>query len=115
MIGLFKKKEKGYRDIDAEAFREMRLQENPIILDVRTPQELSEGVITNYRQINYFNTSFKEEIAGLEKSKTYLVYCRAGNRSSKVCKLMVKMGFERVLNLKGGIQAWNALEKARNH
>ena len=113
MIGIFKKKEKAYKDIEVTAFREMRLQENPIVLDVRTPQELSEGVIPNYKQINLFNTSFKEEIARLDRSKTYLVYCRSGNRSSKASALMAKMGFEYVLNLKGGIKAWNA-SKARH-
>lgn len=109
MIGLFKKKAVGYKEISAEEFRKLRMDINPIILDVRTPEELSEGFIPNYRQVNFFNTSFREELTRLDPSKTYLVYCRSGNRSGKACRMMHDMGFENLYNLEGGIQAWNAL------
>lgn len=109
MIGLFKKKATGYKDVSVEEFSKLRLDINPIILDVRSPEELAEGFIPNYRQINSFNTSFREELERLDRSKTYLVYCRSGNRSGKACQIMSKMGFENLYNLRGGIQAWNAL------
>ncbi len=109
MIGLFKKKATGYKDVSVEEFSKLRLDINPIVLDVRAPEELSEGFIPNYRQINFFNTSFREEVERLDRSKTYLVYCRSGNRSGKACQMMSKMGFENLYNLRGGIQAWNAL------
>ncbi len=109
MIGLFKKKAVGYKEISTEEFRKLRMDINPIILDVRTPEELSEGSVPNYRQVNFYNTSFREELARLDPAKTYLVYCRSGNRSGKACGMMHEMGFENVYNLKGGIRAWNAL------
>lgn len=82
---------------------------NPIILDVRSPGELAEGFIPNYKQVNFFNTSFREELERLDRSKTYLVYCRSGRRSGKACQMMSKMGFENLYNLRGGVQAWNGL------
>ncbi|GAB5524413.1 MAG: hypothetical protein Roseis2KO_22850 [Roseivirga sp.] len=109
MIGLFKKKVAGYENVSVEEFSKLRLDINPIVLDVRAPEELAEGFIPNYRQINFFNTSFREELERLDRSKTYLVYCRSGNRSGKACQMMSKMGFENLYNLRGGIQAWNAL------
>ncbi|MCE7995788.1 MAG: rhodanese-like domain-containing protein [Roseivirga sp.] len=109
MISLFKKRTAGFEQLSAEAFRTLQMKSNPIILDVRSPEELSEGIIPNYRQINFFNTSFREELSRLDRSKSYLVYCRSGNRSRKACKMMSSMGFENLYNLAGGIQAWNAL------
>lgn len=107
MISFFKKKAIGYQNISVEVLNGLRLEENPIILDVRSPQELEEGIIPNYKQVNFFNTSFKEELEKLDRSKTYLVYCRSGNRSKKACAMMSKMGFTSLYNLEGGIQAWN--------
>lgn len=111
MIGLFKKRVAGYRDVSVEEFSKLRLAINPIILDVRSPEELAEGFIPNYKQINFFNTSFRKELERLDRAKTYLVYCRSGNRSGKACMMMSKMGFEKLYNLQGGIQAWNTLNQ----
>jgi rhodanese-related sulfurtransferase len=108
MISLFKKKPLGYAQIGSEQFNKLRKEKNHVVLDVRSPQELGEGFVPGYRQVNFFSTSFREELAKLDRSKTYLVYCRSGNRSGKACGMMSKMGFENVYNLQGGILAWNA-------
>jgi rhodanese-related sulfurtransferase len=51
---------------------------------------------------------FAETLAGLDKSKTYLVHCAVGGRSAKACGQMDSLKFEKVLNLSGGITAWEA-------
>ena len=51
---------------------------------------------------------FAETLEGLDKSKTYLVHCAVGGRSAKACGQMDGMKFEKVLNLSGGITAWEA-------
>ena len=99
-------------NINAEQFAQMMEQENTVVLDVRMPQELVEGSVPNYVMINFFGSEFETEVDKLDKSKTYLVYCRSGNRSSQACAMMSDMGFENLYNLLGGIGAWNAYAMA---
>ncbi len=42
----------------------------------------------------------------LDRSKTVLVYCLAGSRSRKAQRVLREHGFERVINMRGGIRAW---------
>lgn len=81
---------------------------NFLIIDVRTPPELSSGVIANSVNINYSDTNFQNEIAKLSKNNTYLVYCQTSRRSVGALNMMEAMGFTRVYNLCGGMNAWKA-------
>ncbi len=110
MFGLFKSKAKKYQTIDVPEFKSLKGQSGTVVLDVRTSQEKVEGYITGAQQINFLSPTFKNKLAQLDKSKTYLVYCRSGSRSKRACATMGQMGFEKVYNLSGGIVAWN-LEK----
>ncbi|MEN2282335.1 rhodanese-like domain-containing protein [Algoriphagus sp. SE2] len=77
-----------------------------IILDVRTPEEYSEGHISGAVNIDYMNEGFEQEIAKLNKSMTYLVYCKSGVRQDKASTRMKELGFENVHLLDGGITRW---------
>ncbi len=50
--------------------------------------------------------AFKAGLEKLDKSKSYGVYCRSGNRSGKAMAMMNKMGFKEVYNLEGGMKGW---------
>lgn len=76
------------------------------ILDVRTPDERTGGCIEDSLNMDYYEPSFVEKLSKLDKTKTYLVYCRSGRRSEESIKLMEGLGFENVFNLDGGIGAW---------
>lgn len=77
-----------------------------VLLDVRTPKEYKDGHIAGAVLIDYTAASFKEELGRLDPGKTYLVYCRTGNRSGKAISLMRELGFRKVLHLSGGITKW---------
>lgn len=97
-----------YKDIAASEFKtEIENNPNAIILDVRTPEEIEESNIENHIAINLMDASFLEKIEALDKSKTYLVYCRSGNRSGHACRIMASKGFGELYNLAGGIIAWD--------
>jgi len=96
-----------YKNLDPNEFKELMDRKNCVIIDVRSPQELEEGQVPNHTMINFFEPDFRSKIELLDKTKTYLVYCRSGNRSSQACSLMTSIGFEKVFNLDGGINAWN--------
>lgn len=97
-----------YQDLDAIEFKNgFETDENAVIMDVRTPAELAEGQIEGHILINVMDSSFPSKIGELDKSKSYYIYCRSGNRSGQVCNYMSNLGFEKLFNLRGGIIAWN--------
>lgn len=70
-----------------------------IIIDVRTNSEFSEGHLNDAKNIDVNDDNFEKNISSLDKKKTYYLYCRSGNRSSKALKIMQKLGFTKVFNL----------------
>ena len=86
---------------------QLNADDNAFILDVRTPREVEEGYIPNASNIDiYLGQQFLAKLEKLDKSKSYYVYCRSGNRSRQACAVMNNVGFENAYNLEGGIIAW---------
>ena len=84
----------------------MSSQEDVVVLDVRTPGEVAKGYVKGTTKfIDYKNSDFDAQISALDKEKTYVVYCRSGNRSTKAINAMSKKGFKNLFELKGGISA----------
>jgi rhodanese-related sulfurtransferase len=81
---------------------------NFVILDIRTPGEYREGHIPNAVLLDFHSPAFRDNLAALDKNRTYLVYCRSGNRSGRAMSLFSELGFMRVLELRGGIKTWLA-------
>lgn len=76
------------------------------ILDIRTPREFNQGYIKGAININYYDKTFLEEVAKLDKSKPIYIYCRSGSRTSSASKKLNKLGFSEVNDLEGGIISW---------
>ena len=74
-----------------------------LILDVRTKAEFDQLHLTDAINIDFYASDFKTQIDSLDKTKTFFVYCRSGNRSGKTMALMKELGFKKVYNLAGGI------------
>lgn len=72
-----------------------------ILLDVRTPEEFSEGHIQSAINMNISSLGAVNKITELDKSKTYIVYCRSGGRSNMASMIMQANGFS-VINCKFG-------------
>ncbi len=97
-----------FKDVDiSEANAMIAQNKDLVILDVRTPQETDLGTIPNALIIDFYNSNFDTEIAKLDKSKSYLVYCRSGGRSVDASNKMIATGFSDVTNMKGGYSAWS--------
>ena len=81
--------------------------DNAVVLDVRTPEEVEEGYIPNATNIDfYLGQEFLTEVEKLDKDKNYYVYCRSGNRSGQACAVMNSVGFKNAYNLEGGFMNW---------
>ncbi len=81
-------------------------EKEAILIDVRTPEEFKSGAIEKAVNIDYNDPKFEEKIVHLDKKLPYYVYCLSGGRSSSAANFMRKQGFEKVVDLKGGILAW---------
>lgn len=77
-----------------------------VVLDVRTPGEFAQGHLEGAVLVDYRSAGFREEMAGLDRTKTYLVYCRTGNRSTRALGIMSELGFRSYYHLEGGITRW---------
>ena len=76
------------------------------LIDVRTPEEYSDGHIENSQNIDFKSPTFGEDILVLDKSKPVIVYCKSGKRSGNSSKILMKAGFIKVYDLEGGILEW---------
>ena len=95
-----------YRRITMQEAQEMMaMEENHIILDVRTQQEYAAGHIPGAIVIPN-ETIGKEEIPQLpDKDQLIMVYCRSGNRSKQASDKLVKLGYTNIVEF-GGIIDW---------
>lgn len=81
----------------------VQIDEEPgIIIDVRTRGEYDAGHLakTDY-QYDLTSGEFEAKINSLNKSKTYYLYCRSGNRSGTAAAIMKERGFTNVYNIGG--------------
>lgn len=99
---------KKMKELTQEEWREKLAQdENAVILDVRTEQEIEEGYIPGAKKIDFYKgQEFIDELEKLDKDKNYYVYCRSGNRSGQACAIMDQKGFRNSYNLAGGFSQW---------
>ena len=81
-----------------------------IVIDVRSPGEITSKVDAGKRWINVPGTPFDcpdlaqnaARLVGNDKSKPVILYCASGKRASKAASILKDQGYERVYNA-GGI------------
>ena len=81
------------------------------IIDVREPWEYAEfninGLLIPLGKIQGMQF---EEIEDL-KNEEIIVHCKAGSRSMQACMILEQAGFTNLVNLTGGMLAWQQLLK----
>lgn len=96
----------GITNISVEEMQTLLKMDEVQLVDVRTPEEYQEGFIANAQNIDYLSPEFDKKIKKLDKQKPVILYCRSGKRSSKSSKILLKAGFVKIYNLKGGFLKW---------
>jgi thioredoxin 1 len=97
--------------IDAQQFAENIKSDTPVtILDVRTPQEFSEGHIENAINMDWNSQEFEKLAGKLNQSIPVYVYCLSGGRSHAAAQKLHEMGFKQIRELKGGMMTWRNLK-----
>lgn len=108
IIGLTAACSTSASSLSASEFNDRVNQSGTVVVDVRTPAEYAQGHLPDAVNIDVESASFGAEIATLDKSATYAVYCRSGNRSKTAMEQMKAAGLTNVQDLDGGIVAWQA-------
>ena len=77
----------------------------PVLIDVREPWEFAYARMEG-AQLRRL-ADIHEWVDTLDKSAAYVLVCHHGVRSEMACQVLARLGFQRVLNLQGGIDAWS--------
>lgn len=78
----------------------------PLLVDVREAFERDIADLPDVGQLHIPLASVATRLDDLDRDQEIVVYCRSGGRSGSVVQFMQSQGFERVLNLRGGVLAW---------
>ena len=79
-------------------------REDALVLDVRDPGEYGAGHILGAKNAPLSRLGDGE--VAKRKERPVIVYCDGGERASKAVAALKKQGFTRVVNLTGGLKAW---------
>src|SRR5882762_11373676 len=88
-----------------ELSERLRHGERPVILDVREPEEIAIASFPGATHIPM--GEIPSRLTELDPDRETVVVCHHGVRSAQVAMYLAQMGFEHVLNLSGGIDAWS--------
>jgi phage shock protein E len=90
--------------------KKMNTQKGQVI-DVRTPKEFQSGHIAGAVNLHVYDKDFEQRIDKLDKNKPVYVYCKAGGRSAEAVESLKSKGFKTIIELDGGMDAWNEAGK----
>lgn len=80
--------------------------ENIHLVDVREAHERADFNIGGlHLPLGNIQTMQLEEIEDLKDEPIY-IYCRSGNRSGQACLILETAGFTNLINVTGGMLAW---------
>lgn len=84
--------------------RQLNGGETPFMLDVREPEEMADGVIPG--SINIPMDDVEHRLHDIPADREVVVICHMGVRSAYVARRLKALGYDRVTNLSGGVDAW---------
>jgi rhodanese-related sulfurtransferase len=97
--------ERVVNEIDSESLQQrIAAGEGIVLLDIRTPAEVAQGVIPQAQLLPMHLLPLR--LNELPQDQDVIIYCRSGARSYQACAYMMQQGWDRVINLRGGIIAW---------
>lgn len=93
--------------ISVEALKEIIDSGEKInLVDVREPHEHADfnigGILLPLGQVQALQVDAIEDL----KNEQVYIYCRSGNRSGQACMMLETMGFTNLVNVTGGMLAW---------
>jgi rhodanese-related sulfurtransferase len=84
------------------------LNQGALLLDVRSQAEFDAGHIIDARHVPEAQLPQASETYKRYKDKVVVTCCESGARSGAAARALQAQGFTKVVNLRGGLQAWRA-------
>lgn len=84
------------------------INQGAILVDVRSKAEFDAGHIRDARHLPQEQVAGAGESLKKFKDKVIVACCESGMRSSAAARVLRTQGFGKVVNLRGGLQAWRA-------
>ena len=81
-------------------------REDALVLDVREPGEYGAGHILGAKNVPVARLDGGAAELAKRKDRPLIVYCDGSERSAKAAAALKRQGFTRVVNLSGGLAAW---------
>ena len=75
------------------------------LVDIRTPAEITRGVIPNARTLPMHLVPLNLDYFSISANQIVL-YCRTGSRSAQACRFLNQQGIHNVISLRGGMVKW---------
>jgi len=92
------------KTIDIETFKSYLENKNIQKIDVRTESEYKSGHINGVENIA-LNT-LEKNLDKINKKEPVIIHCQSGARAAIAYSILIKHGFENILNYSGGINDW---------
>jgi rhodanese-related sulfurtransferase len=96
---------KGITNISVQDAKSKFNDKDVQFIDVRTPGEYKANHRKPFKNIPLQSLSGKAD--KLDKDKEIVVICQSGMRSARASKMLKKMGFNKIYNVRGGMSSWS--------
>ena len=90
-------------------WRDAQAPRQPLVLDVREPWEVQTASVRpdGFELLVIAMGEIPSQLAQLPKDRPIACLCHHGMRSMQVARFLVSNGFDHVVNIEGGIDAWS--------
>ena len=93
------------QEIDAAELKARMDAGEPLeLLDIRSDAEVAQGVLPAAEHLPMHLIPLR--MHDFPKDRDVILYCRSGARSGRAARFLMRQGYGKVFNLKGGILAW---------
>ncbi|MCS6946421.1 MAG: rhodanese-like domain-containing protein [Steroidobacteraceae bacterium] len=84
------------------------MNQGAVVLDLRKPEQFAAGHIHGARLVDPGQILKANETLKKFKDKTVIVYCENGSLGASAARELIRHGFTKAQNLRGGLAAWRA-------
>jgi phage shock protein E len=104
-------KDQNVKLVPPAEFADMIANAEGQVIDVRTPKEYRSGYIEGAVNMHIYDQDFEQRADTLKKDEPVYVYCKVGGRSAEAVEILKAKGFTDIVELEGGMDAWNEAGK----
>lgn len=108
LLSVFSLGAQDVQKINSKALQQLIQTADLQLLDIRTSEELSSGIIPGAKHLDYYDRDFEGQVKLLDKKKPVVLYCAVGGRSAVAARKLIALGFEEVYDLAGGVRGWSS-------